>query len=57
MNKISIYNSPLIYFITIIDIDIYIKILRLLFYYIKFLIIVLYINRLIILEMTVLIKV
>ena len=53
MSKISIYNSLLIHFIAIIDIDIYTKTLRLSFHYTKFLITILYINRLIILEVAI----
>jgi hypothetical protein len=53
INKISVYNSLLIYFIAIISVDIYTKTFRLLFYYTKFLAVVLYINRLIILEVAV----
>lgn len=54
MSKISIYNSLLMHFIAIISVDIYTKTLRLSFYYTKFLIAILYINRLIILEVAVL---
>jgi hypothetical protein len=42
------------HFIAIIGVDAYIKTLRLLFYYTKFLVIVLYINRLIMLKVAVL---
>ena len=56
MSKISVYDSLLMYFIAIIGVDAYIKTLRLSFYYTKFLAIVLYINRLIILEVVILAK-
>jgi len=57
MSKIFVYDFLLIYFIVIIDIDIYIKILWSLFYYTKFLVIILYINWLIILKIIILAKV
>jgi hypothetical protein len=53
MSKISVYDSPLIYFMAIIGVDIHTKTLRLSFYYTKFLAAVLYINRLIMLEVAV----
>jgi hypothetical protein len=53
MSKISVYDSPLMHFMAIIGIDIYTKIFRLSFHYTKFLAVVLYINRLIILEVAV----
>ncbi len=56
MSKISVYNSLLMHFMAIIGINAYIKTLQLLFYYTKFLAAVLYINRLIILEVAVLAK-
>jgi hypothetical protein len=54
MSKISVYDSPLMHFIAIIGVDAHTKTLRLSFYYTKFLAVVLYINRLIILEVAVL---
>jgi hypothetical protein len=56
MSKISVYDSPLMYFMAIIGVDTYTKTLRSLFYYTKFLAAVLYINRLIMLEVAVLAK-
>jgi hypothetical protein len=56
MNKIFVYDFPLMYFIAIISVDVYTKIFRLLFHYIKFLAVILYINRLIMLKVAVLAK-
>jgi hypothetical protein len=57
MSKISIYDSPLMHLIAIMGVDVYMKTRRLLFYYTKFLAAVLYINRLIMLEVAVLAEV
>ena len=53
MSKISVYDSPLMHFMAIMGVDVYTKTLRLSFYYTKFLAAVLYINRLIMLEVAV----
>jgi hypothetical protein len=53
MSKISVYDSPLMHFMAIIGVDAHTKTLRLSFHYTKFLAAVLYINRLIILEVAV----
>jgi hypothetical protein len=53
MSKIIVYDSPLIYFLAVIGINIQTKTLRLLFGYTKFLAAVLYVNRLIMLEVAV----
>lgn len=50
------YDSPLMHFMAIMGVDVYTKTLRLSFHYTKFLAAVLYINRLIILEVAVLAK-
>jgi hypothetical protein len=54
MSKISVYDSPLMHFMAIISVNAYTKTLRLSFHYTKFLAAILYINRLIMLEVAVL---
>jgi hypothetical protein len=53
MSKISVYDSPLMHFMAIMGVDAHMKTLRSSFHYTKFLAAVLYINRLIILEVAV----
>ena len=53
MSKISVYDSPLMHFMAIMGVDAHTKTLRSSFHYTKFLAAVLYINRLIMLEVAV----
>jgi hypothetical protein len=53
MSKINVYDSLLMHFMAIIGIDVYTKALQSPFHYTKFLAAVLYINRLIMLEVAV----
>jgi len=53
MSKITVYDSPLMHFLAVMGIDAYTKTLRSSLHYTKFLAAVLYINRLIILEVAV----
>ena len=53
MSKITVYDSPLMHFMAIMGVDTHTKTLRSSFGYTKFLAAVLYINRLIMLEVTV----
>jgi hypothetical protein len=53
MSKITVYDSPLMHFLAVMGVDAHTKTLRSSFHYTKFLAAVLYINRLIMLEVAV----